>query len=203
VGQSKLHVIADGLAFLSSIIGVALSYNPLKFIGPVGLACIAAALYLSVEPVLYYLQNRRVEDDQLYRLITISVLAVSGLQVINFGLFSNAILAQSFGEPPDRRSLLGRLFLRAPVMRLGRVLGPLLCLGAVALNYRALIQYISTGTIQEHWSYVLTGGSMFLVGLQLMMSGLLLRIVGVRTEKQRRTVRVVSNVDAAPSPADR
>ncbi len=203
VGQSKLRVIADGLAFLSSIVGVAISYNPLKFIGPLGVGCIAAALYLSLEPVVYYLQYRRVEDDELYRLITISVLAVGGLHIINFGLFSNAILAQSFGEPPDRRSLLGRLFLRAPTMRLGRVLGPMLCLGAVVLNHRALVQYLTTGTIQEHWSYVLTGGSMFLVGLQLMMSGLLLRIVGVRTEKRRRTVRAVSNVGAAPSAADR
>jgi len=196
-------VIADGLAFLSSIIGVAISYNPLKFIGPLGIACLGAALYLSVDPILYYFQNRRVEDDELYRLITISVLAVSGLQIINFGLFSNALLAQSLGEPPDRRSVLGRMFLRAPVMKMGRILGPALCLGAVVLNHRALIQYLTTGAIQEHWSYVLTGGSMFLVGLQLMMSGLLLRIVGARTEKRRRTVRALSQVDATPSTADR
>lgn len=203
VGHSKLRVMADGLAFLSSIVGVAISYNPLKFIGPLGIACIVAALYLSAEPILYYLQYRRVEDRELYRLITISVLAVSGLHIINFGLFSNALLAQSLGEAPDRRSLLGRLFLRSPVMKIGRVLGPALCLGAVALNHRALIQYLTTGTIQEHWSYVLTGGSMFLVGLQLMMSGLLLRIVGVRTEKRRRTVPDVPKVDAAPTAADR
>lgn len=190
VGQSKLRVIGDGLAFLSSIIGVAISYNPLKFIGPLGIACIAAALYLSGDPILYYLQYRRVEDDELYRLITISVLAVSGLNIINFGLFSNAILAQSFGEAPDRRSLLGRLFLRSPVMRIGRVLGPALCAGAAVLNHRALVQYLTTGTIQEHWSYVLTGGSMFLVGLQLIMSGFLLRIVGARTEKRRRSATV-------------
>lgn len=190
VGQSKLRVIGDGLAFLGSIIGVAISYNPLKFIGPLGIACMAAALYLSADPILYYLQYRRVEDDELYRLITISVLAVSGLNIINFGLFSNAILAQSFGETPDRRSLLGRLFLRSPVMRIGRFLGPALCVGAAVLNHRALVQYLTTGTIQEHWSYVLTGGSMFLVGLQLIMSGFLLRIVGVRTEKRRRSAPV-------------
>ncbi|MBI4486223.1 MAG: hypothetical protein HY655_09455, partial [Acidobacteria bacterium] len=105
---------------------------------------------------------------------------------------------------PDRRSLLGRLFLRSPVMKIGRVLGPALCLGAVALNHRALIQYLTTGAIQEHWSYVLTGGSMFLVGLQLMMSGLLLRIVAVRAdEKRRRAVREPSVMDAASRAADR
>ncbi len=194
VGQSKLRVMADGLAFLRSIIGVAISYNPLKFIGPLGVACMAVALFLSVDPILYYLQYRRVEDDELYRLITISVLAVGGLHIINFGLFSNAILAQSLGEARDRRSLLGRLFLRAPVMKAGRILGPALYLGAVLLNHRALLQYVTTGTIQEHWSYVLTGGSMFLVGLQLMMSGLLLRIVGVRTEQRRRPLGTVSKV---------
>jgi len=204
VGQSKLRVIADGLAFLSSIVSVAISYNPLKFIGPLGLACIAAAVYLSIDPVLDYLRYRHVADDRLYRLITISVLAVSGLHIINFGLFSNAILAQSFDEPPDRRSLLGRLFLRAPMLRFGRVLGPLLCVGAVALNYRGLMQYLTTGTVQEHWSYVLTGGSMFLVGLQLTMSGLLLRIVGVRTGNERRSVRRISSgVDATTSAPSR
>jgi glycosyltransferase involved in cell wall biosynthesis len=203
VGESKLRVITDGLAFLSSIVGVAISYNPLKFIGPLGMACIVAALYLSIDPILYYLQNRRVEDDELYRLITISVLAVSGLHVINFGLFSNALLARSLGEAPDRRSVLGRLLLRSPIMRLGGVLGPALCLGAVVLNYRALLQYLTNGTIQEHWSYVLTGGSLFLVGLQLMMSGLLLRIVGIRTEKRRRGVRDLPGVDVTPRAVDR
>jgi glycosyltransferase involved in cell wall biosynthesis len=203
VGESKLRVIADGVAFLISIVGVAISYNPLKFIGPFGMACIGVALYLSIDPILYYLQNRRVEDDGLYRLITISVLAVSGLHIINFGLFSNALLARSLGEAPDRRSVLGRLLLRSPIMRLGGVLGSALCLGAVVLNYRALIQYLTTGTIQEHWSYVLTGGSMFLVGLQLMMSGLLLRIVGIRTEKRRRGVRDLPGVDVTPRAVDR
>lgn len=204
VGESKLRVMADGLAFLSSILGVAILYNPLKLVGPLGIACIAAALYLSIDPIVYYLQNRRVEDDELYRLITISVLAVSGLQIINFGLFSNALLARSLGEAPDRRSVLGRLFLRAPVMKTGWILGPALCLGAAALNHRAMLQYLTTGTIQEHWSYVLTGGGMFLVGLQLMMSGLLLRIVGVRAEKRRRAVRAVSSgAGATPSTADR
>lgn len=203
VGDSKLRVIGDGLAFLASIVGVAITYNPLKFIGPLGLACMIAAAFLSVEPVVYYLQYRRVEDDELYRLITISVLAVSGLNIINFGLFSNALLARSLGEAPDRRSVLGRIFLRAPMMRIGSFLGPALCLGAVVLNHRALAQYLTTGTIQEHWSYVLTGGSMFLVGLQLMMSGLLLRIVGVRSEKRRRAARRVSKADPAATPADR
>jgi hypothetical protein len=75
----------------------------------------------------------------------------------------------------------------------------MLCVGAVALNYRGLMQYLTTGTVQEHWSYVLTGGSMFLVGLQLTTSGLLLRIVGVRTENERRVVQPVSSVDAATS----
>lgn len=202
VGHSKLRVLADGLAFLGSIVGVAISYNPLKFIGPLGLACIVAAAYLSIDPIVHYLQYRRVEDDELYRLITISVLAVSGLNIINFGLFSNALLARSLGEPPDRRSVLGRLFLQSPVMRLGRVFGPALCLGAVALNHRALFQYLTTGTIQEHWSYVLTGGSMFLVGLQLMMSGLLLRIVAVRTEQRRRPVLDLPAVGQARNVVD-
>ncbi len=204
VGQSKLRVIADGLAFLSSIIGVAISYNPLKFIGPLGIACIVGAVYLSIDPIVHYVQYRRVEDDELYRLITISVLAVSGLNIINFGLFSNALLARSLGEAPDRRSVLGRIFLREPVMKAGRFLGPALCLGAVALNHRALVQYLTTGTIQEHWSYVLTGGSLFLVGLQLIMSAILLRIVGIRAEKRLRTAHALSDADLdALPPADR
>lgn len=190
VGQSKLRVFADGIAFLGSIVGVAILYNPLKFLGPMGMGCLVAALYLSVAPVVYYLQNSRVEDDELYRLITIAVLAVSGLQVINFGLFSNALLARSLGEAPDRRSFLGRVFLRSPIVKFATFLGPGLCLGAVALNYRALGQYLATGTIQAHWSYVLTGGSMFLVGLQLIMTSLLLRIVGVRSEQRRRTANL-------------
>lgn len=187
VGQSKLRVVSDGLGFLRSIVGIAILYNPLKFLGPVGLLCLGLAVILAIGPVVHYLQVRRVEDDELYRLVTIAVLAVSGLQIVNFGLFANALIARSLGEAPDRRSVLGRLFLRPGVEAITRMLGPALCIGAVVLNSRALAQYAATQTIQAHWSYVLTGGVMFLVGLQLTMTSLLLRIVGTRSDQVARS----------------
>ena len=92
-GRSKLSVIRDGFRFLGTFIIVGVTYNPLKFFGLVGLLSLILAGYLGIGPVIYYIQYRRVEDWEIYRLFTILVLGIVGVQLINFGIIGNRLLA--------------------------------------------------------------------------------------------------------------
>ena len=185
VGRSKLHIVSDGFRFLNIIIRTARLYNPLKFFGVVGLALLATGCFLSVEPITYYLDVRRVEDTEIYRLVTIMVLFVTGINVMVFGAFANHILEIVRGKTLAQSSLLGKYVLNRRTIGRSGLLGTILMVGAVSLNYQALYEYVTSGYIFVHWVYVLTGATLFLVGLQLLMGSILVGILQEINERQK------------------
>ncbi len=184
VGRSKLHIVSDGFRFLNIIIRTARLYNPLKFFGVVGLALLAIGCFLSVEPITYYLDVRRVEDTEIYRLVTIMVLFVTGINVMVFGAFATHILEIVRGKTLAQSSLLGKYVLNRRTIGRSGLLGTILMVGAVSLNYQALYEYVTSGYIFVHWVYVLTGATLFLVGLQLLMGSILVGILQEINERQ-------------------
>jgi len=87
-GESKLHVLRDGVRFLRIIVDTALSYRPLRFFGTSGLALLGVALAFSAFPVAYYLAHRRIEDWMFYRLAAVAVALISGMQLLLVGLLA-------------------------------------------------------------------------------------------------------------------
>lgn len=200
VGSSKLSAVKDGMRFLRTIVGIARLYNPLKFFGLIGLAMIALGCYLSIEPIWYYLNVRRVEDWEIYRLFTIMVLFVTGINVITFGAFSNYILSLIHQRDFSASSVLGRLLLRPPIIRKFAWIGWACLVSAVLLNYRTIFEYISTGKIFIHWSYILTGATLFLVGAQLLMASFLIKVLDELAERNRLGLLTHESVDRASAP---
>lgn len=183
-GRSKLSILKDGLRFLRTIIKVGTTYNPLKFFGFLGLSSLAVAFYLGIGPLLYYLNYRRVEDWEIYRLFTILVLGVIGLQLIHFGIIGNRILAMITGKPVETSSVLSKLFLNRGFCKMSWKVGGVCCIAAVLLNYQTIFQYLSLKAIFVHWSYIFTGAALFLLGAQLLMIGGLLSIFQRIEERQ-------------------
>lgn len=183
-GRSKLNILKDGFRFLRTVIMVGTTYNPLKFFGFLGLFSLAVAFYLGIGPLLYYLNYWRVEDWEIYRLFTILVLGVIGLQLIHFGIIGNRILAMITGQPAETCSLVGKLFLNRGFSRMSWKVGGICCTAAVLLNYQTIFQYLSLKAIFVHWSYILTGATLFLLGAQLLMIGGLLSIFQRIEERQ-------------------
>lgn len=183
-GHSKLSIVKDGVRFLKTFVTTAVTYNPLKFFGACGLTSLFVASYLGIGPLSFYMRYRRVDDWEIYRLLTILVLSIIGLQLINFGIIGNRLVALVSGRPVETRSLLGRLVLNRDFSRASWRLGAALCMAAVLLNYRAIAQYLALRSIAVHWSYIITGATMFLVGAQLLMTGGLLGIFRMIEERQ-------------------
>lgn len=176
-GRSKLHVVKDGARFFSSMVTVSRLYNPLKFFGLLGTLVIGAAFLLGIGPVAHYLAVRRVEDAAIYRLFTIMVLLVAGTNLLTFGAFCNQVLTILYPQRPPQRSLWGDILLRERLVRSAGWIGTALMASAVLLNTRGIIEYLLTHHVQAHWSYILTGATLFLTGMQLVMARFLLTVL--------------------------
>ena len=189
VGESKLRVLRDGSRFLRTIVTVALEYNPLKFFLLAGTLLLGLALFLSLPAVWYYIQVRRVEDSEIYRLFTVMVLLVSGVETAYFGLLVTRVLALTENPVRQRRGIgpVAGFLLDRRVFELSIRAGITLILAAAVLNYRTIYQYVMTRQIYMHWSYMFTGATLVLVGVQLIMGGALSKIL--EEVKERETLR--------------
>ena len=169
-GSSKLHVFADGVRFLRVILGVIFAIFPLRVFGPASALFGLAALCYGAGPVVHYLRVHRLEDDMIYRLLTIVTLSACSVTTLCFGLLSQRISDTATGRPSGR--------LNRPGLSWGAILsGGFLGLGGVTLNSRPLLEYLSTGRITTHWVYVLTGGLAVISGTVLACFGITLGLV--------------------------
>jgi glycosyltransferase involved in cell wall biosynthesis len=163
VGDSKLSVIVDGLRFLTSILGIALMYDPMKLFGPAGLLLLAGAFGLGIEPVRVYLATGAVADRFVPALIGVLALASGGINIAAFGVMASFIIERTAGVRA-RRGILGRAMCRHTVKRLGWASAIVMTAGIAAL-YRP-IHLAATGA-PVHWSFWLAGAFLALLGTQL------------------------------------
>lgn len=179
-GQSKLNVVADGLRFLSVILGIIFAYFPLRLFGPLGLFFGLVALAYGAWPVRYYLEHRELLlPDMIPRLLTIVTLTVCGLTALAFGLLAQRLSDIALGREPGP--------LDDPRLRLAALLsGGALIVGGIALNSRVIVEYVTTRTIQVPWVYVLVGGLCVISGTVLACFGVTLGIVNHLPREQRQ-----------------
>src|SRR4051812_14426485 len=186
VGRSKLNPLKDGIRFLRSILWTALLYDPQRFFGPLGLLMLVVALILGLGPTFYYLQNRHLEEDMIYRLFAVLILSVAGVNVLAFGLTCQAVLAIL----PARR--------HAPPAVPGRWrgiaagVGLLMFVVGLALIAPSIFQWLATRHINSHWSYFGAGGTLVLTGIGLATWFVLLMIVQELATRDARARRDLS-----------
>lgn len=174
-GFSKLNILKDGYRFLMSIILIARIYNPLKFFGPIGIIFLFLAIALSIKPISYYLLNRLVLETSIYRLVTVVVLFVAGLNMISLGVVANNMVS-IIHKKEQKRDILHRLIYKR-VYKNSNYVAFLLILAGVLLNHKTIFQYLTTGGIYVHWSYLLTGAVLVLSGIQLYVFNVLIKII--------------------------
>ena len=182
-GESKLHVLQDGVRFLRIIVDTALSYRPFRFFGTSGLALLGVALAFAAYPVVFYLGARRIEDWMFYRLSAVAVAVVAGMHLVVIGLLAQqavSIIHEDF-EPPSRL----RLFLDRLLRERLQLWGVLSLFAGVALNWRSLISYITIGQVSAHWIYILLGGLLVTFGIECISFSVLARVLNVLAFRKR------------------
>lgn len=186
VGRSKLGVVQDGVRFLKTIVDIALTYAPFKFFGIAGIAMFLAGFFYGLYPLLYYLRFRVVPNYMIFRLVTVMVLIVTGIGIFTVGIISDEVIQLMYRRGNRTRGFTAMIY-RALSQRKLIIAGSAIALLGIALNYRTIWEYLTTGEINLPWVYVVTGAFLVMVGLQAVALGIVRRILVLlrRAEEER------------------
>jgi glycosyltransferase involved in cell wall biosynthesis len=186
VGRSKLGVVQDGVRFLKTIVDIALTYAPFKFFGIAGMVMFLAGFLYGLYPLAYYLRFRMVPDYMIFRLVTVMVLIVTSIGIFTVGIISDEVIQLMYRRNRQATGFTSMVY-RALSQRTLIIVGAAVALFGIALNYKTIWEYFTTGTIELPWVYVIAGAFLVMVGLQAVALGIVRRILTLlrRTEEAR------------------
>jgi len=186
VGRSKLGVVQDGARFLKTIVDIALTYAPFKFFGIAGIVMFLVGFLYGLYPLLYYLRFRVVPNYMIFRLVTVMVLIVTSIGIFTVGIISDEVIQLMYRRGSRTRGFTAMIY-RALSQRKLIIAGFAIALLGIALNYRTIWEYLTTGEINLPWVYVVTGAFLVMVGLQAVALGIVRRILALlrQAEEER------------------
>jgi glycosyltransferase involved in cell wall biosynthesis len=177
VGRSKLSIVGDGTRFLQSIVWCALGYNPVRVLGSIGVAFVGLAILIGLGLVLARLQGiTQLGTLGALALFGAQVLAVAGVSIFALGATFNYLVAL-FHRQPVRQGLFGRAIFDPPLDRQFGWLGLLILLGGLTLGGISLVLGFGGWPVSRLWLYLLGSAMLILVGLQLMISWVVMRVL--------------------------
>jgi hypothetical protein len=195
VGRSKLSVVRDGVRFLSTIVWTALNYNPVRVLGGIGLGLMAIAGALGAAVVGMRVAGiTRLMSWGVASVFAATLCAVSGVTLFSLGATFN-YLVSLFHRRPIRQGLFGRpLFDRPLELRFGWMGLAAMGLG-LAVGVGSMILSLGGWSIERLWLYLLGAAVLLLVGLQLTVFWLVMRVLA---ELSQRDVQVAQDLEGQP-----
>lgn len=190
-GRSKLSVVRDGMRFAQSIVWTALTYNPVRQLGFIGLVCLAVTLTVGVALVILRLQGvTTLGPLGVFALFAAVVLGVAGVSIFALGATFN-YLVSLFHKQPIRQGLFGRRIFRKPLDRHFWWMGLLGIVAGIALGIASLALGMNGWDITRLWFWQLLAAMSGLVGLQLLISWFIMRAL---EELSQRDVHVAGDL---------
>lgn len=143
-GESKLRLARDTALFLRVIFEAAFLYRPSRPLAIIGLVAFAVASAWMLYPILYYVENRRVQEWMIYRFLVSEVLGtIAALMLCASYLTAKIVKIARPGGEARSRLLTSRLFWLIP--------GVCFVAGG-ALVLASFLELLRTGETYEHWS---------------------------------------------------
>jgi len=177
LGRSKLSVVRDGSLFLQSIIWTALTYNPVRILGLIGLAGIGLALMVLIGLVVARLGGlTTLGAGGVAALYSALVIGITGLNIFLLGVTFN-YLVTLFNKHPVRQGLFGKPLLRTPLDRHFWWLGILLVVVGLGFGGISLALGLNGWKIDRIWLYLLGSAMLLLTGVQLVIYWVLCRVL--------------------------
>jgi glycosyltransferase involved in cell wall biosynthesis len=183
-GKSKLSVFQDGIKFLYTILEIGLTYKPLKFYTVLGLLFFLLSIILSINPLSYIIMNNNIGQINIlihpflnvYRIVTIIVLILSGLSLICTGLLAEYIKETIDNHLGIKQLIIKKNEFNPPIYKLF-FFSLFSFLGAILINIETIKQYTNTGIVDVNWLLVIIGALLVLMSVQLFSFGIILRIL--------------------------
>ncbi len=194
LGRSKLSVIRDGSVFLQSILWTALSYNPIRILGLIGLGGVAFAFVIGVILVLARLQGvTTLSPWMIAGIFWALVSGVAGISIFSLGATFN-YLVSLFYQRPIRQGLFGKPIFKTPLDRQFGWMGSLSFLAGLVIGILSLVLGLSGWDFNRLWLYLIGSALFILVGVQLIIYWLLMRVL---EDLSQREFQARQDLDAA------
>ena len=191
-GRSKLNVVRDGMRFAQSIVWTALTYNPVRLFGFIGLGALAVALAMALALVWLRLQGiTTLGPLGVFALFTGVVAAVVGVSIFILGSMFNYLVA-IFYKRPVRQGLFGKPIFNPPLDRHFWWMGLLGLASGVGLALMSLALGLNGWPMSRLWFWQLLAAMSTLVGLQLLVGWFIMRVL---EELSQREIRVAHDMN--------
>jgi glycosyltransferase involved in cell wall biosynthesis len=187
LGHSKLGVLRDGWRFLSAIVWTALTYNPARIFGGIGLAGMLLALI--VAGVLAALRASGVaflDAWGVFVLHTAVVFGVAGVSVFTLGMTFN-YLVSLFHRRPVRQSIFRKPLFARPLDRQFWWIGASAVGIGIGLGMFSLIMSAVSWPIERLWFWLLISAMCIVIGVQLMISWFVMRTLEELSQRDGKT----------------
>lgn len=185
VGRSKLSVINDGSLFLTSIIWTALSYNPVRILGMLGLLGLLISGAVGIGIIGARVQGITMLGPWgVAALFWALISAVGGISVFSLGVMFN-YLVSLFYDKPIRQGLFGRPIFQPSLDRHFGWMGILVLLAGTGVAVASLILGLGGWEISRIWLYLTGSATMILLGIQLMVFWVLMRVLEELSQRAR------------------
>jgi len=184
VGRSKLSVIRDGQIFLQSMVWTAMSYNPVRILGLIGLAGIGLAGLVFLGLLIARLNGiTTLGPWGVFALFTALVSSIAGLNFFALGVTFN-YLVSLFYKKPIRQGLFGKPIFKTPLDQQFGWMGGISVLMGIVIAVVSLALGVNGWEIDRLWFYLLGSAMLFLAGIQLFVYWLLLRILEELSQRE-------------------
>jgi hypothetical protein len=200
LGRSKLTIVGDGTRFLQSIVWTALDYNPVRVLGSIGVGCIGLAALIGLALLAVRLQGiTELGTWGTLGVFAAQVLAVTGVSVFSLGAMFNYLVAL-FHKEPVRQGLFGKPIFDPPLDRQFGWMGALSVAGGLVAGGISLGYGFAGWPVSKLWLYLLGSAMLILVGMQLMISWVVMRVLEGLSQRE---LLVTADLNGRPAERSR
>ncbi len=193
VGRSKLSVVRDGSIYLQSIIWTVLTYNPVRILGILGLAGMSVAGLVSIGLVVARLSGiTSLGPLGVAALFAALVSGVAGMSVFALGITFN-YLVSLFYKKPIRQGLFGRPIFSSSLDRHFGWMGALGLAAGLGIGVVSLVLGLNGWEIARLWLYLLGSAMFILLGAQLIIYWILLRVLDELSQREILAAKDLGN----------
>jgi glycosyltransferase involved in cell wall biosynthesis len=189
VGESKLHVLRDGIRFFQTIFEMTLMWRPTRIFVLAAAMCFAFMFLLGMHPIESWLSQGSIAESTIYRLLFCSLLGTMGTVFISTAVLGD-LLHRLVDEHVPARSFVGSVLDRAFTFRgfaFASIPAVPLMLALVGAGFWSRL---TTGEVSTHWSRAVLAGLVFFGWGQMLTTVLLANILRFHT--MRRDQRLTS-----------
>jgi glycosyltransferase involved in cell wall biosynthesis len=177
VGRSKLSVVRDGSIYLQSITWTVLTYNPVRILGMMGLVGMAIAAAVFIGLIFARLSGTtELGPWGVVSLFAALVSAVVGISIFSLGITFNYLVSM-FYKRPIRQGLFGKPILKTSIDHHFGWFGSSVFIVGLITSIVSISLSLSGWDITRLWFYMLSSAMMMLVGMELVIYWILLRVL--------------------------